>query len=225
MRIACRELPGWFAQTATIVTPTPFLAGVAREQFARERLKRGLETWERRGSSGRKFARGLRAGTKPADLLAETPSLLSPVQDRALWHEIIEQEHPQLFDVSATVRLARAAASLSAEWHIPSEGELWNDHADAQQFQRWHRAFRRRCRDNQWTTRADLPRLVAGWIASGQLRPQLTAFVGFENTSPAFEGVLDAMGASGVRLPLDHAKPAKKAVSKGFDCLPEEIPL
>ncbi len=222
MRIACLELPAWFSQTATIALPSAFLAGVAREQFARERLKRGLETWER------PLIYSLEAWLvscwqEARYSVAEVPSLLSLSQERALWHDIIEQEHPQLFDVSATVRLARAAASLISEWHIPSEGELWSDHVDAQQFQRWYREFRRKCRDNNWSARADLPRLVAGWFSSGELRPQMTAFVGFENNSPALDRVLSAMGASCVRLPFDHPKPAKKAAAKGFDSFPDEI--
>jgi len=222
MRIACRELPAWFSQTATIVLPTAFLAGVAREQFARERLKRGLETWERPliyGPEAWLVSRWQEARYS----LPDVPSLLSPAQERALWHDIIEQEHPQLFDVSSTVRLARAAANLLSEWHITAEGDFWNDHVDAQQFQRWLRAFRRKCRDNGWCTRADLPRLVAGWFVSGEQRPQMTTVVGFENNSPALERVLTAMGASCVRLPFDHAKPSKKAVAKGFDCLADEI--
>ena len=72
-------------------------------------------------------------------------------------------------------------------------------------------------------TRAELPRFVASSINSGHLHPPFAVFVGFENHSPALEAVLKAMGALCVRLPFDHAKPAKKAVAKGFDAFPEEI--
>ena len=222
MRLACRELPGWFAQTATIVTPSAFLAGVAREQFSNERLKKNLESWERPPIHGLE-AWLVSCWQEARYSLNDPHTLLSPSQERALWHDTIEQEHPQLFDVSATVRLAQAAARLIAEWHIATDGEAWSDHADAQQFQRWFRTFRQRCRENKWITRADLPRLVSGLFTSGQLAPQATAFVGFENNSPALENVLSALGAKGVRLPLDHAKPAKKVPAKGFDALPEEI--
>ncbi len=222
MRISCRELSGWLSQTVTIVTPTPFLAGVAREQLARERLKQAVETWERPAIYGLEawFAA---CWQEVRYTCADIPSLLSPAQERALWHSIIEQEHPQLFDVSATVRLARAAATLLAEWHIPAEGELWSEHADARQFQHWHRLLRRKCRDNRWITRADLPRLLAGWIAGGQFRPQSTVFVGFENNSPAFVNLLRAMGGSGVQLPLDHTRPSKKAIAKNCETPEAEI--
>jgi probable DNA repair protein len=222
MRIACRELPGWFAQPATIVTPTPFLAAVAREQFVRERLKQGLETWDRPAIYSMD-AWLVTRWQEARYTLPDVPSLLSPAQETALWHAVIEEEHPNLFDITATVRLARTAASLIAEWNIPSQGEAWNDHADALQFQLWYRSFRRRCDERKWITRAQLPRLVAAWIASGELPSESTLFVGFESTSPALESIIVALGSRAIRLPLDHAKPAKKAISKGFDCLPDEI--
>ena len=222
MRIACRELSGWFAQSTIIVTPTPFLARIAREQLARERRERGFETWERPGIYG--LEAWLAACWREVRYSgAAIPSLLSPAQERALWHNIIEQEHPQLFDVSATVPLAQAAAGLLAQWHIPAEGELWNEHADAQQFQRWYRLLRRQCRDHGWITRRDLPASLATWMAAGQFQPQTTVFVGFENHSPALESVFAAMGGLGVRLPFDHAKPPKKAIAKSCETPADEL--
>ena len=47
MRLACRDLTPGFERDAAVVTPNSFLAGVAGEQFARERIKQGVETWER----------------------------------------------------------------------------------------------------------------------------------------------------------------------------------
>ncbi len=221
MRVACRELPGWFGK-ATIVTPTPFLAGAAQEQFTGERLGQGLETWERPGIYG--LDAWLVSCWQEARYASDDiPALLSPAQERALWHNIIEHERPQLFDVSATVRLARAAARLLVEWHIPAEGELWNDHADAQQFQHWYRLFRRKCRENSWITRADLLYLLAKWLTAGQFRPQLTAFVGFESYSPALANIQSAMGALSIRLPLDDIAPAKKAIAKECESLDSEV--
>ena len=185
MRIACGELSGWFEKNATVVTPTPFLAAIAREQHARERLKQGLETWERPAIYSWMLGWRL-AGRRHVMLQRMFPRFCRLRKSERLWHSIIEEEHPQLFDVSATVRLARSAATLLADWHISAEGEVWNEHADAQQFQHWHRLLRRRCRENGWVTRAELPRcfpLDYYWSVSAAF----TAFVGFENNSPAFE--------------------------------------
>jgi probable DNA repair protein len=203
MRLACRDLPQWFAKNATIVTPTAFLAGVAHEQFARERLKQRIETWERPSIYGLDawlVSRWSEARYSSADI----PTLLSTPQELTLWHGIIEREQPHLFDVSATVRLAREAAELMSQWHIPSEGEAWSEHADARQFQHWHKLLWRKCRENGWITRSDLARLVPGWIADGTIRPKLTVFVGFDAMWSSLETLQGALGALNVRLAFDR---------------------
>jgi probable DNA repair protein len=140
-----------------------------------------------------------------------------------LWHNIIEQDHPHLFDVSATVRLAEEAAELLAQWHIASEGEAWNEHADARQFQQWHRMLRRKCRENGWITRADLARLVPAWIAAGTIRPKLTVFVGFEAAPLALQNLQDALGPLSVRLAFDHNTPEKTSTARACEDLAGEI--
>jgi ATP-dependent helicase/nuclease subunit B len=222
MRLACRELAAWFEKNATIVTPTAFLARVAYEQFVRERLSRGVETWARPTIYGLEtwlVSCWQEMRYAAADIL----SLLSPAQESALWHGIIEQEHPQLFDVAATVRMAREAASLLAQWNIPAEGELWSDHADAQQFLHWNRLLRRKCRENGWMTRADLARQVAAWIADGAFRPRLTVFVGFDSTLPVLESLLSALGSLSVRLPFEHKASTRTAIAKESGDLAGEL--
>ena len=82
MRLACRGLSQWFERDATIITPTPFLAGVAHEQFAREQLKQGVETWERPAIYG--LETWLVSCWQEARYSsADVPSLLSPAQERA----------------------------------------------------------------------------------------------------------------------------------------------
>ncbi len=222
MRLACRDLSPWFERDATIVTPNSFLAGVGGEQFARERLKQGEETWQRPTIYGLE-AWTVSCWSEARYSSTAIPTLLSPAQERTLWHSIIEQDHPNLFDVSATVRLAREAAELLAQWHIASEGEAWNEHADARQFQHWYRLLRRKCRENGWITRADLARLVPAWIADGMIRPKLTVFVGFEAAPPALQNLQDALGPLSVRLAFDRDRLSHRAAAKACDDLAGEI--
>ena len=222
MRLACRELSSWLAQGATVVTPTPFLAGVAHEQITRERLKQGLETWERPPIYG--LEAWLSNGWQEARYRERRfPLFVSPAQESALWHSVIEQEHPQLFDISATARLARDAASLIAQWHIPAEGESWNDQPDAQQFQHWSRYLRRQCQTNHWITRADLYRWIPIWIAEGQLSAKLTVFIGFEHISPALENIHNALGRMSASVPFDQKTPLRKAVAEKKEEFPAEV--
>jgi len=222
MRLACRELTAWFSKSATIVTPTPFLARAAHEQFAREQLKQGIETWERPAIYGLEAWLAL-CWQEARYASSDIYSLLSPAQESALWHGIIERENPQLFDVAATARLAREASSLVAQWHLPTEGELWNDHADAQQFLHWNRLLRRKCRENGWMTRADLMRHVPGWIKNGTFRGGLTVFVGFDSVPAALESIERALGSLAVRLPFDQKAPARSATAKDCGDLTGEI--
>jgi len=222
MRLACRGLAHWFDKHATIVTPSRFLATVAGEQFARERLRQGEDTWERPAIYG--FDAWLVSCWQEARYsLAAVPSLLSPAQERALWQGIIEQEHPQLFDISATVRLALEASRLLSDWQIQPEGELWNEHADALQFQRWRRLMRRKCQEKDWITRSDLARLIPAWIADGTLRPKLTVFVGFGSAPPALMSIQKVLGDLAVRLPFDHTPMERKAHAKSCADLKSEI--
>ena len=201
----------------------PLLSGGSGRATVRPHpVETGLETWERPAIYSLE-AWLVSCWREARYAFADVPSLLSPSQERALWHEIIEQEHPNLFDVAATVRLARAAATLVADWSIPTQGEAWTDHADAQQFQRWLRTFRKRCHENNWIARSDLPRLIAERFTKGQLKPSVTVFVGFENNAPSLEAVISSLAASAVRVHLEHPKQQKKAIAKGFDALTEEF--
>jgi probable DNA repair protein len=222
MRLACHGLAHWFDKRAAIVTPSPFLASVAGEQFAQERLRQGEDTWERPSIYGLD-AWLVSCWQEARYSLAAVPSLLSPAQERSLWQGIIEQEHPQLFDVSATVRLALEASRLLADWHIQPEGELWNEHADALQFQRWRRLLRRKCQEKGWITRSDLAGLIPAWIADGTLRPKLTVFAGFNIVPPALISIQSALGDLAVRLPFDHAPLLRKAHAKSCADLKSEI--
>ena len=221
MRVACRDLSPWFERDATVVTPNSFLAGVGGEQFARERLKQGVETWERPAIYGLQ-AWLVSCWQEARYSSLDIPTLLSPAQERNLWHSIIEQDHPNLFDVSATVRLAREAAELIAQWHIASEGDAWSEQADPRQFQQWHRLLRRKCRENGWITRADLARSVPEWIAEGKIQRKLTVFVGFDVTPPALQRLQDVLGSSSVRLAFDRPLP-QKAAARACDDVAGEI--
>jgi hypothetical protein len=222
MRLACSGISSWFAKNATVVTPSPLLARVAAEHHSQSQLDRKLETWRRPVVHG--IGPWLAACWQEARYNAgDLPTLLSPAQERALWHGIIEQQHPRLFDIAATVRLAGRAADLLAEWHIQVDGEQWNEHPDAQQFQMWLRLFRKKCRDKDWITRADLWRLIPEWVANRRIEPSLTVFLGFQDFSPAFLNVQRALGSLAVQQPFDSRDRLNPATLKRCSEFPEEL--
>jgi ATP-dependent helicase/nuclease subunit B len=216
MRLACPGLLSWFERGASIVTPSPLLAAVALEQCSRHQLALGRDTWVRPairsvGAWLTECWREARYGS-PA-----VPTLLSRSQELALWNRIIEAENPELFDVSAAARLARNASDLLAECYISAETELWEEHADARQFQGWLRLFRRECQEQNWVTRAGLWRLLPDWIARGAVDPGTTVFAAFVSGTPALRAVQQALGERTVELPVESNSPQSVTVKQFED--------
>ncbi|MBV9761101.1 MAG: PD-(D/E)XK nuclease family protein [Acidobacteriaceae bacterium] len=219
MRLACSGLFSAI-ENAVVVTPSPLLAAVAAEQAAARQMAQGRESWQRMPVYS--VDAWLAACWQQARYAAEVGVLLSPAQEQALWHGIVEQEHPHLFDTNAAARLARRAARLAAEWRIPIDGELWGEQEDARQFQIWHGRFRSACREQGWITRADLWRLVPRWIEDGACRREETIFAAFETRSPAFEKIRRAIG--GAVLDTDGwGQRAQARPAKHFDTFADEI--
>ncbi len=195
MRLACPGLSSWFEKKATIITPSPAMAAIAVQQFAAYQLDKGLLSWPRPEIYG--VDAWLAASWQEARYSsAGVPTLLSLAQERALWQKIIEEEQPELFDISATARLAYRARKLLAEWHVPSEGELWSDHRDVQHFQHWYKLFRGKCEAQGWITRSDVWELLPKWIAKSIYRREAVVFAGFEGLNPALEQIREALGNS-----------------------------
>jgi ATP-dependent helicase/nuclease subunit B len=222
MRLACAEFPVSFDKEAIIVTPSPLLAAVAAQQFSSYQLNQGVDAWRRPATYS--INAYLAACWQEARYnAANIPTLLSPAQERLLWQSVIEQQHPDLFDVNAIAGMARRAARLIAEWHIPTEGDAWNDHPDAQQFQLWRKDFRRKCQDEGWVTRSDLWRLLPKWIASGYCSPDPVIFAGFSTVTPAFEQLRRSLADRAAMEPLSSPHPRQPAPIKSCVDFNQEI--
>jgi ATP-dependent helicase/nuclease subunit B len=209
MHLACPGLVRSLERGDTIVVPSTLLASIAAEQFSQHQLSNGRETWQR--PSIYSIGAWLAVCWRDARFReAQVSTLLSPSQEHALWLRIVEREHPGLFDASRMALLASRAAGLLAEWHIPSEGESWNEHADARQFQQWHRLFRRERRARDWITRADIWKLVPEWL----LAAGATRFTAFQTRTPALARILDALGDRAVVESANSTMPANVAIAR-----------
>lgn len=209
MHLACPGLVPSLERGDTVVVPSTLLASIAAEQFSQHQLSQGRDTWQR--PSIYSLGAWLAVCWREARFReAGIPTLLSPSQEHALWFRIVERGHPNLFDVSRMAQLASQAARLLAEWHIPVDGEPWNEHADARQFQQWYRLFRRECRARDWITRADLWKLIPEWIPTAGP----TRFMAFETTTPALARVLDALGDRAAVEAANFAAPPGSAIAR-----------
>ncbi|MBV9498102.1 MAG: PD-(D/E)XK nuclease family protein [Acidobacteriaceae bacterium] len=219
MRLACGKLLSWLEKGAAIITPTPLLARIAGYQFSLEQLRQARESWERpviQTIGAWLTARWQEARFSGSDV----PILLSPSQEHLVWRQIIEENHPELFDIGATASLARRAASIVREWRVPMEGEEWGDHEDERQFQRWHAIFRRRCSEQGWMTRADVWIRLPEWLSHGHCSRERTLFTAFPAVSPAMKGLLAALDGSGVLMPIEAGQTVRANAQSfsDFDC-------
>jgi len=159
MRLAFPGLMDALADGVPIVTPTAALASVAIEQFSRQQLALGHESWERPPIYSLD-AWMTNCWQDARFSMPNAPLLLSLSQERELWRQIIAADRPDLFDLRAMASLAQRSARIMAEYRIPGEGKEWLEHADAQEFQRWHKAMRQRLKQENWIVRSDLWRLL-----------------------------------------------------------------
>ena len=215
MRVACTNLPFSQYPVPPIVTPNRLFADVLAAQYIRDRLATKQSSWERPViTSIYAWLANLWQNARYAGI--DVPSLLSPVQERALWQQLFESAHPDLFDFAGAARLAIEAARTIAEWHIPLENEAWDEYKDASHFRQLYREFRRRCEELGCITRSDLWRLAPNWMAREEGRVVL---VGFEYSSPA----LQSLPATHYPLLLESRKRAKRIPAAKHESLEDEL--
>lgn len=176
-----------------IVTPSSLMASALAHRVATERIARGSFTWER--CAIHSIDVWLSSCWQEVRYNApDIPVLLSPSQEILLWRQVIEADGRELFDFQAAAQLARRAALLTAEWHVPLEAAEWSENGDALRFHDWYIRFKRLCADKGFITRADLWRLVPEWMANGLFSPGKVLFWEFSSPSPAFRNLIRAMG-------------------------------
>ena len=213
MHLAFSGLVPSLERRDTVVVPSTLLASIAAEQFSQHQISQRRETWQR--PSIYSIGAWLTACWRDARFReTNVPTLLAPSQEHVLWLRIVEREHPELFDASRMALLASRAARLLAEWHIPSDGESWNEHADARQFQHWYRLFRRECRARGWITRSDLWKLVPEWILHGGSAAGATRFIGFHTKTPALTHILDVLRDRAAIEKANSTRPAQPAIAR-----------
>lgn len=219
MRISCGDLSRWLEQQIAIVTPTPLLANVARQQFAREQLAGGAESWKRPSITSIE-AWLASCWNEARYAAADIPTLLSPAQEHVLWRQVIKQDGSEVFDLDAAADLCRGAARLMAEWRIPADAAGWGEREGAQQFQRWRKLFSTRCANGKWITRAELWRLVPEWIRNGSCKADRAVLVGFERCTPGLKQLPLTTGGSEVPR---EPRPAGRDVITECTSFEEEI--
>jgi len=186
----------------TVVTPNRRLAQELAREFDADRLASGLNAWEAAdilpfGS----FVERLWESAVYSEIGADTPLLLSPAQEQALWEEIIGASpwDAQLLSPARASAQCRDAWRLAHAWCIAGAIDKFPGNDDARAFADWAHAYAKRiARD---VDAARLPDVVARLLESPALRkPRLLVAYAFDILPPQITDFFRAFSATGVEV-------------------------
>ncbi|MBF0155860.1 MAG: PD-(D/E)XK nuclease family protein [Magnetococcales bacterium] len=153
----------------------------------------------------------------PVDSLDSWPTLLSDLQERLVWEQIIvaSPSGKGLLNPGTTARLAAKAWRLQRQWFPePTEAEWQGE--DSLTFRRWSRTFAKACHRNHWLDRAGLLDFLATHGHS-LVWPRHLLLVGFDTFSSLEERFLQQLREWGVSWEkVDHPGAAGRPVRLTF---------
>ena len=129
---------------ATVITPNRRLALALKAQFNSHQIQQKMSVWHT--ADVVPFAAFIERVYFDALFTPNTrwPFLLSPMQEQALWEEVIQSSEvgKTLLKVPQTAQLVRQAWQLMHAWHLQPhvENHDWND--DVQAFLNWGESYR-----------------------------------------------------------------------------------
>jgi probable DNA repair protein len=222
MRFASPNLLSALESRATVIVPSQLIASVVANEFGREQLRKGLESWPR--PHVHSIGAWLKRCWENARYAQpNTPALLSAAQEQVLWQRVIRDRAGELFSIETTASLAARAARLVAEWHIPLDNDAWNEHADGQEFRRWLEAFQDKCTQQNWIPNSGLWNLVPDWIRAGVCQEENVVFAAFRKVTPALARLAEALGTAAQFVRVQPNRQPRSTAVRPCDAFPEEI--
>lgn len=144
------------------------------------------------------------------------PALLYPVQELALWEQIVRADTSEtLLNMGAT------ANSAATTWRLLHEHELSLDvlddgDPDVRAWSGWAREFTRLCRARSWISMAELPARLIDVLQQEVWQPpaELT-FAGFISFTPLQQKLMQALRDCGVAVHVEQhdARPAARLLA------------
>jgi len=145
------EIPSPPRQTLALV-PDKATSRLLRTQFAEQQINEQLQTWE----SPKVLTFGawisLLWTQSPMTIDFQRPLLLNPIQELAVWQEIIDASpwSRVLMQTASLARTAILANRALAEWRIPVARLKEFSTDEAQALQSWVKEFDQRCLKQRW---------------------------------------------------------------------------
>ncbi|WP_172649500.1 PD-(D/E)XK nuclease family protein [Thiolapillus brandeum] len=130
----------------------------------------------------------------------ELPQVLDDAQARWLWKQVLDRD-PQagLLSHNALIRQLQKSWRLLHDWCLDPDQEDFGQSADSAAFQKLARGFVRECRAGAGITEAEMPGVLAEYLADADIRlPGEILLLGFSVLTPAQGHLLEVLKALGV---------------------------
>ncbi|MBF0424372.1 MAG: PD-(D/E)XK nuclease family protein [Magnetococcales bacterium] len=194
-----------------VVTVNRRLARFCMESHDRWKLAQGLVGWPTpailpyNGWLERRWE-ALTDHLNPLDGLKAWPTLLNPVQELALWEQIMAAD-AVVAPLLDTASMVEKVAQANALWHAWGDGEKMADlkqaftDADSHAFLNWNARFEARCREENWISSAQIPAWLTRLAPLLPPEPQIL-LAGFDRFSPAQERLWAALATRNTTVSL-----------------------
>ncbi len=173
-------------QGATVVTANDRLARHLRWRFDQRQLAEGNQAWPTADiQSWTRWLETLYLATDAERSSAKAVELLSTVQARLVWRDIIEQNASLAGDSAGALRSALEAWRLMRAWGISVAAVRRSSRsADTDTFANWAVEYERRCREGGWIDPWSLPDHVGADIRADRINiTDRVIFAGFAQSN------------------------------------------
>lgn len=184
----------------TLVTASNRIARHLQHQYAQQQIQSGKLTWE--SVHILPWQIWLQRCWESCSFHEPGSLLLDPVQEQALWQQIISRSHAEtLLQIPATARRAAETWHLLHQYCVPIFPPDVYLSDDACTFKAWAEAYRQECHERAWLDNALLPDvLVESTRTQTKVFGEKLAFIGFEELTPQQKTLCDALKAAGVTV-------------------------
>ena len=189
----------------TVIASSARAARALRRLYGEAQRAQGREAWQSPDILdwdswlNRLWQKRLRSGS-------ETRLLLTTLQEQQIWVQLVKPsiEGRRLISVPGVAELAQQAYALLCAYGALDflSGERLGG-PDVESFREWGRGFERKCRQEDWLSRAKLPLVLQEAVLEGQEEaPFRLVLTGFDRVTPAQQDLIDAFREQGHDIAL-----------------------
>ena len=190
---------------AAVLTASRRLARVLTQQFNKDQRDQGRSVWPAPQilPLDAYVRRCWREWIISGQSAGQPPTLLSPVQEQAVWERII-RESPQgesLLRIPETAQAAMDAWRLVQSFRLPINGQF-EASEDSAAFLRWAKEFQKTCDANNWLEEARLSDFVMDLLRRAHMaQPAHPLLAGFDDFTPQQFDLIESLGKHEVLSP------------------------